>query len=119
VTANALLSLLLAVQTDTAVINRYIQAEVERQLIPGLSVAVLRGDRVVLSRGFGFANIELHVPASDSTVYQSGSMGKQFTAALVEMLADNRRLRLDDSIVRWLPEGARGGCGRGSPCGTC
>ncbi len=105
-TANVLLSLLLAVQTDTAAINRYIQSEVERQHIPGLSVAVLSGDRVVLSRGFGFANVELHVPASDSTVYQSGSMGKQFTAALIEMLVDNRRLRLDDSIVRWFPEGA-------------
>lgn len=105
-TANVLLPLLLAVQTDAAAINRYIQAEVERQHIPGLSVAVLSGDRVVLSRGFGFANVELHVPASDSTVYQSGSMGKQFTAALVEMLVDNHRLHLDDSIVRWFPEGA-------------
>ena len=104
-TTCVLLSLLLIAQ-DTSSINRYIQAEVERQHIPGLSVAVLNGDRVVLSRGFGFANVELHVPASDSTVYQSGSMGKQFTAALVEMLVDNHLLRLDDSIVRWFPEGA-------------
>jgi len=105
-TTCVLLSLFLAVQTDTAAINRYVQAEVERQHIPGLSIAVLSGDRVVLSRGYGFANVELHVPASDSTVYQSGSMGKQFTAALVEMLVDNHRIRLDDSIVRWFPEGA-------------
>jgi CubicO group peptidase (beta-lactamase class C family) len=105
-TTCVLLSLFLVVQTDTAAINRYVQAEVERQHIPGLSIAVLSGDRVVLSRGFGFANVELHVPASDSTVYQSGSMGKQFTAALVEMLVDNHRIRLDDSIVRWFPEGA-------------
>jgi len=100
-----LLSLMLIAQ-DTGSINRFIQAEMERQHIPGLSVAVLSGDRVVLSRGYGFANVELRVPASDSTVYQSGSMGKQFTAALVEMLVDNHRLRLDDSIVRWFPEGA-------------
>ena len=105
-TTCVLLSLFLAVQTDTASINRYVQAEVERQHIPGLSIAVLSGDRVVLSRGYGLANVELHVPASDSTVYQSGSMGKQFTAALVEMLVDNHRIRLDDSIVRWFPEGA-------------
>ena len=104
-TTCVLLSLFLAVQTDTGAINRYVQAEVERQHIPGLSIAVLSGDRVVLSRGYGFANVELHVPASDSTVYQSGSMGKQFTAALVEMLVDNHRIRLDDSIVRWFPEG--------------
>jgi CubicO group peptidase (beta-lactamase class C family) len=91
---------------DTAAISRFIEAEMHRQRIPGLSVAVLRGDSVVLSRGYGYANVELHVPASDSTVYQSGSMGKQFTAALVEMLVEQGRLRLDDSIVRWFPEGA-------------
>lgn len=101
-----LLALLLVAQRDTAAINRYIQAEMTRQRIPGLSLAILRGDSVVLARGYGFANVELHVPASDSTIYQSGSMGKQFTAALVEMLIDNHRLRLDDSIVRWFPEGA-------------
>src|SRR6266513_4177334 len=102
-----LLSLLLAAQSDTAAINRYVQAEMERQHIPGLSLAVLTGDRVLMSRGYGFANVELRVAASDSTVYQSGSMGKQFTAALVEMLIGNHLLRLDDSIVRWFPEGAR------------
>jgi CubicO group peptidase (beta-lactamase class C family) len=91
---------------DTAAITAYIEAELRRQRIPGLSVAVMRGDSVVLSRGYGFANVELRVPASDTTVYQSGSMGKQFTAALVEMLVEQGRLRLDDSIVRWFPEGA-------------
>jgi len=106
VTTGLLLSLLLLAQSDTGAINRYVLAEMERQHIPGLSLAVLSGDRIVLSRGYGFANVELHAPASDSTVYQSGSMGKQFTAALVEMLADHHLLRLDDSIVRWFPEGA-------------
>src|SRR6266571_8075590 len=85
-TTGLLLSVLLVAQGNTAAINRYVQSELERQHIPGLSLAVLAGDRVLLSRGYGFANVELHVPASDSTVYQSGSMGKQFTAALVEML---------------------------------
>jgi CubicO group peptidase (beta-lactamase class C family) len=93
-------------QSDTAAINRYVRAEMERQRIPGLSLAVLRGDSVLLSRGYGFANVELRVPASDSTVYQSGSMGKQFTAALVELLVDRGKLRLDDSIARWFLEGA-------------
>ena len=103
-----LLTLLLLTQSTDRVdsIGRYIQAEMQRQKIPGVSVGILRGDRVVLSRGYGFANVELRVPASDSTIYQSGSMGKQFTAALVEMLVEEQRLRLDDPIVRWFPEGA-------------
>src|SRR5213075_2935672 len=102
---NLLLLSLFLVQGDTAAISRFVQAEMERQHVPGLSLAVLQGDRVLVSRGYGLANVELRVPASDSTVYQSGSMGKQFTAALVEMLVVNRRLRLDDSVVRWFPEG--------------
>ena len=104
--AGALLVLALLAQTDTAAINRFVTAEMQRQKIPGLSLALLRGDTVLLSRGYGFANVELRVPASDSTVYQSGSMGKQFTAALVEMLVAQGKLRLDDSIARWFPEGA-------------
>ncbi len=98
--------LLAAQRIDTTAINRYVRAELERQRIPGLSLAVLSGDRILVSRGYGFANVELRVSASDSTVYQSGSMGKQFTAALVEMLVGQGRLRLDDPIVRWFPEGA-------------
>lgn len=97
---------LAAQAADTLAINRYVQAEMARQRIPGLSLAVLIGDRVLLSRGYGVANVELRVPASDSTIYQSGSMGKQFTAALVEMLVGHKRLRLDDPIVQWFPEGA-------------
>ena len=86
-------------------IDRYIGAELDRYHIPGMSVAVLRGDSVLLARGYGYANVELRVPASDSTVYQSGSVGKQFTAAAVVMLAEQGRLSLDDPITRFLPEG--------------
>ena len=86
-------------------VSRYVAAEMKRQQIPGLSVAVLRGDRVLLARGYGFANLELRVPASDSTVYQSGSLGKQFTATIVGMLAQEGRLDIEDRITKWLPEG--------------
>jgi CubicO group peptidase (beta-lactamase class C family) len=86
-------------------VNRYVAAEIKRQRIPGASIAILHGDRIVLSRGYGLANVELGTPASDSTIYQSGSMGKQFTAAGVVMLAESGRLRLEDRITKWLPEG--------------
>ena len=89
-------------------IDHYMAAELRRDRIPGVSLAVLRGDSVVLARGYGYANVELPVPASDSTVYQSGSVGKQFTAAAVVMLAEQGRLSLDDPITRYLPEGPAG-----------
>jgi CubicO group peptidase (beta-lactamase class C family) len=86
-------------------VNQYVEYERTRQRIPGISVAILRGDRILLARGYGMANVELGVPASDSTIYQSGSVGKQFTAAAVVMLVEQGRLSLDDRITRWLKEG--------------
>jgi CubicO group peptidase (beta-lactamase class C family) len=86
-------------------VDRYVRAELARQRIPGLSVAVLRGDSVLLARGYGFANLEHRVPATDSTIYQSGSVGKQFTAAAIVTLAREGKLGLDDPIRKYLPEG--------------
>ena len=91
-------------QNTLDAVDRYVRSELVRQRIPSLSVAILRGDSVLLARGYGEANVELGVPASDSTIYQSGSLGKQFTSALVVMLAEAGRLGLDDSIARWFPE---------------
>ncbi len=89
----------------TIAVDRYVRAEAQRQRIPGLSVAVLRGGTLLLARGYGYANVEHRVPATDRTVYQSGSLGKMFTAALVLQLADSGRLGLDDPIRRHLPDG--------------
>jgi CubicO group peptidase (beta-lactamase class C family) len=86
-------------------VDRYVRQEIRRERVPGVSVAIVRAGRVILSRGYGYANLELHAPATDSTVYQSGSVGKQFTAALILRLAAAGRLGLDDPIRRHLPEG--------------
>jgi CubicO group peptidase (beta-lactamase class C family) len=77
-----------------------------RQRIPGMSVAVLRGDSLLLARGYGFANLEHRVPATDSTVYPVGSLTKQFTAAAIVLLSQQGHLRLEDPIIRYLPEGS-------------
>jgi CubicO group peptidase (beta-lactamase class C family) len=87
-------------------LDRYVRSELVRQRIPGLSVAVLRGDSVVLARGYGYANLEHHVPATDSTVYEVGSISKQFTAAAIVLLSEEGRLGLDNAITRYLPEGS-------------
>src|ERR687893_311830 len=92
-----------AAQLDS--VARYLTAVMQRQKIPGLSVAIIRGDSILLARGFGFANLEHRVPASESTVYQSGSLGKQFTATAVGMLAQQGRISLEERLTRWFPEG--------------
>jgi CubicO group peptidase (beta-lactamase class C family) len=86
-------------------IGRFLKTELTRQRIPGMSVAVLRGDSVILSRGYGFANVERQVPATDSTLYMVGSLTKPFTAAAIVLLSQQSRLKLDDPVTKYLPEG--------------
>jgi CubicO group peptidase (beta-lactamase class C family) len=88
-------------------VDRFIRSELARQRIPGLAVAVLRGDSIVLARGYGFAKMEHHVPATDSTVFSVGSLTKPFTAQAIVLLSQEGKLKLDDPITKYLPEGAK------------
>jgi len=89
-------------QTDK--IDDYVKAQMQTQKIPGLSIAVVRNGEVVKAKGYGLANVELNVPASADTVYQSGSTGKQFTATAVMMLVEEGKLALDDKINKYFPD---------------
>jgi len=71
--------------------------------VPGMSIAVIQGDRVVLARGFGLADVAASRPADAETIYAVGSTTKAFTAALVGMLVDEGRLDWDDPVSQYLP----------------
>jgi CubicO group peptidase (beta-lactamase class C family) len=75
-----------------------------RQHIPGLSLAIVRGGEPVYVKGYGVATLEHAVRAAPDTVYQLGSVGKQFTAVALMMLANEHKLDLDDPLSKYLPE---------------
>jgi CubicO group peptidase (beta-lactamase class C family) len=85
-------------------VDDIVRAEMERQKIPGLSLAVVKDGKVVKEAGYGLANLEHQVPARPETIYQSGSVGKMFTAALGLLLVEDGKLGLDDPISKHLPE---------------
>ena len=68
----------------------------------GLSVAVARGGRVVVSKGYGKVDLEHNAPASEASVFRIASVTKQFTAAAVLRLAERGRLSLDDDITKYV-----------------
>ena len=86
-------------------IDKVVNAEMKRSKAPGIVVMVIRHGHVIKLKGYGEADLEHHVPVKPDTVFQSGSMGKQFTAALVMMLVQDRKLKLSDPIVKYIPEG--------------
>src|SRR6476620_9386438 len=64
-------------------IDAFVAAEMERQHVPGVAIAVIQHGEVLKSQGYGSANLEHRVPVSPATIFESGSLGKQFTAAAV------------------------------------
>ena len=84
-------------------IDGLVSAEMSRQKIPGMAVAVVKNGEVVVAKGYGFANLEHQVPVTTHSIFQSGSVGKQFTAAAIVHLEEHGKLRLDDNIARYLP----------------
>jgi len=85
-------------------VAQYVKAEMERQHIPGVSVLVSRNGEIVRAEGFGLSNVELQVAVKPETVFQSGSVGKQFTATAVMMLVEEGKISLDDSITKYFPD---------------
>jgi CubicO group peptidase (beta-lactamase class C family) len=79
-----------------------IQAEMQRSHIPGLAIAVVKDGKIIREQGYGFADLENQVKVTPATVFQSGSVGKTFTAALVMLLAQDGKLSLDDPVSRHL-----------------
>lgn len=97
--------LLLLLQT-TAVradnVDDYVKAEMQKQRIPGLSLAVVKEGKVIKAEGYGLANVELNVPARPETVYKIASVSKQFIATGIMLLLQEGRIGLDDKIGKYL-----------------
>ncbi len=73
-------------------------------LSPGCALAVVEHGRVVLARGYGFADLDRRLPITPRTGFDIASTSKQFTAASVLLLAARGRLSLDDDVRRYVPE---------------
>jgi CubicO group peptidase (beta-lactamase class C family) len=88
----------------TAAVTDYVKAEMQRQHIPGLSLLVAKDGKIIRAEGFGLANVELQVPVKPETVFQSGSVGKQFTATAVMMLVEEGKIGLDDPLSKYFAD---------------
>jgi CubicO group peptidase (beta-lactamase class C family) len=71
---------------------------------PGCAVGVYRAGEIVFARGYGLASIEHQIPIAKDTVFDIGSVSKQFTAMAVLLLAKDGKLSLDDDVRKYVPE---------------
>jgi len=70
----------------------------------GCALGVSRDGELVYEKGYGYANLDWHIPVTLTTAFYVGSVAKQFTAAAIALLAHEGKLDLDDEIREYLPE---------------
>ena len=92
----------LAQYTKSDAVQQFVTSYMARNKIPGVAVMVRQGGKLVRAQGYGMANLEHRVPVKPETVFQSGSMGKQFTAMAVMTLVEEGKLGLDDPVGKYL-----------------
>src|SRR5215208_5443648 len=102
----ALSQRLVAQSPDTSVHSRVdrVFTAYARTDSPGCAVGVYRNGEIEYARGYGMANLELHVGLTPRSVFDIGSTSKQFTAASILLLAQQGKLSLDDDIRKHIPE---------------
>ena len=85
-------------------IDRYIRKEIKKQKIPGLSIGIIQNSQLIFGGGYGYSNIEHQIPVKLETIFQSGSMGKQFTAMAVMILVERGEIDLDTPIKEYIED---------------
>ena len=90
--------------TDASSLVRAMAEELrETAHLPGLSVAVARGNRIIFAQGFGYADIEAKRPVTPSTQFRTASVGKVITATAIGRLVQEAKLDLDATVQSYVP----------------
>jgi len=89
-----------AVRADK--VDDYVKSEMQKQRIPGLSLAVVKEGKVIKAEGYGLANVEHNIPARPETVYKIASVSKQFIATGIMLLVQEGKISPDDKVSKYL-----------------
>ena len=81
----------------------YVNKAVREWEVPGLAIAIIKDDRIVLAKGYGVRKLGDPTPVNERTLFAIGSSSKAFTAAAIAMLVDEGKLKWDDPVTKYLP----------------
>ena len=94
-----LFSISLNAQQDN--IDKFIEQQMKDQKIVGLSLGVIVNGKIVKAKGYGVANLEYNIPATENTVYKMASVSKHMIASAIMKLVEEGKLNLSDSITKF------------------
>jgi CubicO group peptidase (beta-lactamase class C family) len=82
-------------------IDKYLQTQIEKEKIVGLSVGIIKNGQIVKAKGYSKANVELGVAASENTVYKLASVSKQFIATAIMKMVEDKKISLQDPVSKF------------------
>src|SRR5258706_10398139 len=92
-----------AQQAPLSGFDDYVRQAMKDWEVPGVAIAVIKDDRVVLSKGYGVRKLGDPTLVDERTLFAIGSSGKAFTAAAIAMLVDDDKLQFDDRVIDHMP----------------
>src|ERR1043165_2597660 len=76
-------------------VDEYVKAQIDQHRIPGIALRIIQNGQITKTAAYGLANLELNVPVKPETVFEIGSVTKQFTAAGILLLTQDGKLSVD------------------------
>jgi len=83
-------------------LDDYVKLQMEKQRIPGLSLAIVKNGQIVKLQSYGLANIELNIATTPDTVFKIGSLSKPFIATGIMLLVADGKVAVTDKGVKFL-----------------
>lgn len=85
-------------------VDKIVEAQMAEHHVPGVALTIIQDGRRIRTSAYGFANLEWKVRVTPDTVFEIGSITKQFTAACILLLEQEGRLSVDDPVGKYLPD---------------
>ena len=93
-----------SIQEKIEAVDKELTTVLEKSKAAGFAIAIVKGNEIIYTKGFGYSDLEKKTPVTPNTVFAIGSTTKAFTASLIGILEDKGKLDLDESPRTYIPE---------------
>jgi CubicO group peptidase (beta-lactamase class C family) len=83
--------------------DAYVNKALKDWEVPGVAIAIVKNDRIVLAKGYGVRELNKTEPVDERTLFAIGSSSKAFTATAIAILVDQAKLKWEDPATKYLP----------------
>lgn len=90
-------------QDERIKIEEFIEKNMDKGKIPGLSITIVRDDKIIYQRGFGYSDIKKKTVVTDKTLFEIGSSSKAFTGLAILKLEQDGLIKLNDDVSKYIP----------------